>query len=366
MLFPSELIAIRRLLQVISRCVAFGALTLVSLPTFCQQGSTSKVDVKSVPVHQTATTQYAQQLIAEGKLKEALAELEALAAQQPQVTGVDHLRGFVYYQQSDLKQAEIALTRALAQDPYDEESRQMLGVVLYRLDRPSDAIPILEEEHSSIAMASVDPNYLLSLCYMDVQRYDDARRTIAAEYGFPAASPSAYLLAGQLLLRREYTVPAEAAARKALALNPRLPLAHELLGAIDLAKSDIAQATAEFKLERAVNPLDGGVYEHLGDAYFRAGNYELARRALDRAILLDPNSTGPYILLGKVLMKQQNSVMATRYLQRALHMDSGNYITHLLLGQAYHSTGRVLEASQEFKIAERMRFGTPAESQEKR
>jgi len=135
-----------------------------------------------------------------------------------------------------------------------------------------------------------------------------------------------------------------------------------LLGQIDLAKSAIVQAIAEFQSERAVNPLYAAVYERLGDAYFRAGDYELARQSLDRAILLDPNSTGPYILLGKVLMKQNNSLMAAGYLQRALHMDPSNYITHYLLGQAYHSIGRVQEASGEFQKAEQMRFGSTPDS----
>jgi predicted Zn-dependent protease len=63
-------------------------------------------------------------------------------------------------------------------------------------------------------------------------RYDDARRAFATQYRFPPDSPSAYLLAARMMLRREYLPTAESTAQKALTLNPNLPMAHLLLGQI--------------------------------------------------------------------------------------------------------------------------------------
>ncbi len=324
----------------------------------CQSGAVSP---------QIATTSHAEKLghaeklIGAGDLQGALAELDALAAEHPEPAGLEYLRGFAYYQESDLGDAETALARAVSQDAGDGRSRQLLGLTLYRRGRPAEAIRALEAGRaaggSGAALANGDDGYLLALCYIDAQRYDDARRSIAAEYGFPAESAAAYLATARILVRKESMEAAEAAARKSLELNPRFPLAHELLGEIDLAKSDISAAIQEFQSERALNPLHAAVYERLGDAYFRNGDYELARQSLDRALLLDQSSTGPYILLGKVLMKQQNSLMALGYLQRAARMDPANYATHYLLGQAYHATGRTEEAAREFQLSERMRFG---------
>ncbi len=81
----------------------------------------------------------------------------------------------------------------------------------------------------------MDPNYVLALCYADVQRYDDARHAFAAQYGFAPDSAEAYMLAGRLFLRRELRDEAGIEATKALAINPALPLAHELLGEVALA-----------------------------------------------------------------------------------------------------------------------------------
>jgi len=339
-------------------CVVLGAAS----PALSQTPSPSNATAAGVIAPPGASiTAHAAQLIDAGNFKEALTELDALAVQHPALASLEYLRGFAYYQQAELANAEIAFRKAISLNPQDREARQMLGITLYRQAKPADAIPVLEAEHSSPAMTNVDPSYLLALCYIDVQRYDDARRTIAAEYAVPPASPSAYLLTARILLRREDMVTAESAARQALLLNPRLPLAHQLLGEIDLAKSDIDQAIREFQSERAIDPLHAAVYERLGDAYLRAGDDEEARKSLNRSLLLDPNSTGPYILLGKVLIRQHNPLVATGYLQRAARMDPGNYITHYLLGQAYHATGRAQDASREFEKSQQLRFG-PASS----
>jgi predicted Zn-dependent protease len=326
------------------------------------QSGADAAAAKAISSQTAPTARHAAQLIDRGEIGAALAELDALAMEHPALPGVEYLKGFAYYQKSELANAEIAFKKALSQDPRDRESRQLLGITLYREGRPADAIPVLEAEHSSLGVANVDPSYLLALCYIDVQRYDDARRSIAAEYGFHPDAPSAYLLLARILVRREFMVPAESAARKSLELNPRLSLAHELLGEIDLAKSDIDLAIKEFQSERALDPLYATVYERLGDAYFRAGDDEHARQSLNRALLLDPNSTGPYILLGKVLIRQQNPLGATGYLQRASRMDPGNYIAHYLLGQAYHATGRAQDASREFEKSQQLRFGPASAS----
>ena len=92
------------------------------------------------------------------------------------------------------------------------------------------------------------------------------------------------------------------------------------------------------------------VYDRLGDAYLRSGQYEQAQTALNRAVLLEPSATGPYILLGETLLKLKQPIQALHYLNRAEKMDPSNYITHNLLGQAYKTTGQTAEANREFKL----------------
>jgi tetratricopeptide (TPR) repeat protein len=253
--------------------------------------------------------------------------------------------------------AEAAYAKALAQDPSDRDAMQMRGVVLYSLGRPAEAIPLLEKAHATVPSANVDPNYVLGVCYIAVRRYDDARHAFAAQYGFPPDSAAAYLLVARLLLRQENPAVAAEFARKAIALQPQLPLAHQLLGEIALARAQLPEAIAEFDRERELNPLNGSVYDRLGDAYVRSGDDTKAQEALSRAVLLEPNATGPYILLGKVMLNQQNYLMATLYLERAISMDPGNYMAHTLLGRAYYATGRKEDAAKQFQAAQQLQAG---------
>lgn len=299
----------------------------------------------------------ARKLFLTGHADEAMRQLDALAREIPEPAGVERLRGFIYYQQNNMAAAETAYARALVEDPSDRESMQMRGVVLYSLGRPAEAIPLLEKARIAVASANVDPNYVLGVCYIAVRRYDDARRAFAMQYGFAPESAPAYLLAARLLLRQENPGMAEEYALKALALQPALPLAHLLLGEIALARAQLSQAIAEFKQERDMNPLNGNVYDRLGDAYVRSGDDDKAQIALSQAVLLEPNATGPYILLGKVMLNQQDYLLAAVYLERAVSMDPRNYMAHNLLGQAYRRTGRLIEANKEFQIAERMQNG---------
>jgi predicted Zn-dependent protease len=298
------------------------------------------------------------QLMGKGKYDDALVQLDKLAALTPEPAGVELLRGTALYHQEKFVQADIAFAKALQQDPGDHEATQMRGMILFRTGRPSEAIPYLVKANTWLAGENSDANYVLALAYIQTKKYDEARRSLAAVYGFPPESASSYLLSARFLLRNEFLQIATDDARKALELQPTIPLAHQALGEIALAQGANEQAEAEFQSERLSNPLYPGVYDRLGDTYLRLGKLDEAQKSLNRAILLDPYSTGPLILLGKVLLKRGDSNMAVSFLRKAEGMDPGSYQIHTLLGQAYRSMGLRTESAAEFAESERLQNGT--------
>jgi len=296
------------------------------------------------------TLESAKALAGKGRLDQAMAQLDALAKQTPEPAGVERLRGIIFYQREQFPEAIAAFTKASAQDAGDHESIEMQGVSLFRMGHVAEAIPLLEKGRTPVESANIDPNYVLALCYADVQRYDDARHAFAAQFGFEPDSAQAYLLAGRMFLRRELREQAGVEATKALELDPHLPLAHELLGEVALASGDAASAVKELELERTLDPMNPDIYDRLGDAYVRSGDYAKAQVELNRAVLLEPTATGPYILLGETFLKLGHPIEALHYLDHAERMDPSNYITHNLLGQAYRATGQVAEANREFRM----------------
>lgn len=296
----------------------------------------------------------ARRLSQQGKFDEAIAQLEALAAKQPDSNGLSHEMGLVYYKKGDYSRAAASFKKALEEEPRDNEAVQLLGLSYYLAGRPAEAIAPLEKVQTWFPSANVDAAYILGMCYIQTKDYPSARKSFAKMFAVPADSAASYLFTARMLLRQDFSPVAEEYAKKAVELDPKLPLAHSLLGEIYLYKARLAEAIEQFQKELALNPGDAAVYYKLADAHSRTQNYEEAEKLLQRSIWLDSTSTGPYILMGKVLEKKGEAALAVRALQRALAMDPNNPIPHHLLGLAYRDLGRPEDAERELKLSEQL------------
>jgi tetratricopeptide (TPR) repeat protein len=296
----------------------------------------------------------ARRLLQQGKFDEALAQLESLASKDPDLKGLAHELGITYYKKSDYLKATTSFKKALEEDPGDNEAVQLMGLSYYLAGRPAEAIAPLEKVQTWYPSANVDASYILGICYIQTKDYANARKAFAKMFGVPAESAASYLFTARMLLRQDFGPIAEEYAKKAVELDPKLPLAHSLLGELYLYKSRIPEAIEQFQEELKLNPADAGIYYKLADAYTRVQKYEEAEKLLQRSIWLDASSTGPYILMGKVLEKKGETALAVRALERAITMDPNNPIPHHLLGQAYRELRRTEDAERELKLAEQL------------
>jgi tetratricopeptide (TPR) repeat protein len=292
-----------------------------------------------------------RRLLQQGKYDEALATLHEIQEKHPAMPGLSHEFGIAYYQKSDYLSAIASLKKAQDENPADKEAVQLLGLSYYLSGRPAEAIPPLEKVQTWFPTANVDAAYILGICYIQTKDYPHARLAFAKMFGVPPESAASYLFTARMLLRQDFGPVAEEYAHKAVELDPKLPLAHFLLGEIYLFYSKIPEAIAELQKEQELNPGDAAVYYKLADAYTRIQKFDEAEKLLQRSIWLDSTSTGPYILMGKVLEKKGETQLAVRALQRALTMDPNNPMPHFLLGQAYREMGRNEDAERELKLA---------------
>jgi len=296
----------------------------------------------------------AERLMALGKFAEAVAELESLQKQTAPPEGLERELGIAYYKKADYADAILNLQKALQEKSDDAEATQLLGLSLYLAGKPRDAIPYLQKVQSWFPRANVDAAYILGVAYIQTQQYPQAREAFARMFSVPPDSASAYLFCARMLLRLDFAPVAEQYGLKAVSLDPKLPMAHYLLGELYLYQSRIDQAISQFEQELTINPGYANVYYKLADAYTRVQKFDDAERLLQRSIWLDANSTGPYILLGKVLEKKGETALAIRALQRAISMDPGNPMPHQLLGQAYRTAGQTADAERELKQADEL------------
>src|ERR1700723_4125824 len=327
--------------------------------TFSALGSTQQ-SVPDAPSAQASAslpaTDFApsRKLMQEGKFDEAIADLQALETRHPEAKGLDLELGTAYYKRSDFPKAIDYLKKASLADPRNGEATQLLGLSYYLGGHPADAIALLEQVQGWYPRANVDAAYILGICYIQTKDYARARTAFARMFEVPPDSAASYMFTARMLLRQEFDPIAEEYAQKAVALDPKLPLVHFLMGELYLYKSRIPEAISEFHKELAINPGHAATYYKLADAYSRVQKFEDAERVLQRSIWLDATSTGPYILMGKVLEKKGEFDLAVRALKRAASMDPNNPTTHHLLGLAYRDMGKKEEAESELKLAEEL------------
>src|SRR5271156_841281 len=98
------------LLHICAFCILAGAAPQMLSQTQSVSGTTTAATGSP---QSTKVTAHAAQLINAGDLKGALTELDALAIKDPTLPGLQYLRGFAYYQQSELSNAETAFRKAL-------------------------------------------------------------------------------------------------------------------------------------------------------------------------------------------------------------------------------------------------------------
>lgn len=326
--------------------------TVPASPAPAAHGATAATS--AAPADPGAEFVQAQTLIDHGKFDEGIAQLRQLQTRDPRMKGLNREFGVAYYKHGDFMTASQYLQPALQQDPNDGEATQLLGLSYYFSGRPAQAVPLLEKVNSWYPSANVDASYVLGICYIQLHNYEQARKAFATMYGVPPNSAPAYLFAARMLLREEFDPIAEQYARQAIALDPKLPLAHYFLGELYLYKSRIPESITQFQQELALDPAHAPTYYKLADAYTRVLKWDDAERLLQRSIWLDSTASGPYILMGKVLLNKGEPQVAVRTLKHALHMDPNNYIAHHLLGECYRALGDSQQAADELKFASQL------------
>ena len=335
-----------------------GVLLLSALSSFTWGQSTTP-DLPAAPAPAVPPEfAAARKLMQQGKVDEAIADLQPIETKSPATKGLALELGTAYYKKSDFPKAIDYLKKATAEDAANQEAVQLLGMSYYAGGHPADAIPLLEKVQGWVSRANVDGYYILGTCYIQTRNYDRARKSFGKMFDVPEDSAAAYLFTARMLLRQEYDPIAEEYALKAASIDPKLPLVHFLLGEVYLYKSRLPESIAEFQKELAIDPASAATYYKLADAYSRMQKFDDAQRLLQRSIRLDATSSGPFILMGKVLEKKGDYDLAVLALKHAVTMEPTNPSTHHLLGQAYRDMGKKEEAEAELKKAEELRINT--------
>lgn len=290
-------------------------------------------------------------------------EREAPSARHPATETVE--RGEAALAAGEVRQAKMLFEQAVAADGRDARARLDLGLVLELED---DMAGAEAQYRAALSIDAEFPEALnnLGLLLRDRQSYDEAipllERAVALRPSYAAA------LLNLALALEESGRKADAieAYRRAVRAAPEDPMPRVNLGLLLLSERQVDAARIE--LRRALPNADGdaAMLQAIGNGLRRAGDAELALRALEGAVeAADPAtpSLRSELALAQYAAGQKEAAEATL---RAVIAEAPRYATaHYLLGTILLERGdatagarslrRVIELEPEGPHAERAR-----------
>jgi superkiller protein 3 len=258
------------------------------------------------------------------------------------VSAGGHDRGVDLYKHQKYADAISALEEAVKTEAPGSseylESVLLIGQSYFMLAQAPKAIPWLEK------VTSVnEANYMLGYAYVQTGQQDRSEAAFARLFGLNSDSAAGHLLAGQMMLKKEFRDEAVTEVKKALALDPKLPQAYFLLAEAAIGRGQLEEAISDLKKELEIDPNFSMAWYRLGDACARLQRWDEAIPHLQRAVWLNPTYSGPLILLGKCYYNTRNYSNAEGILRRALVLDPNNYAANYLLGRTLIAEGQTEE-----------------------
>jgi TolB-like protein/DNA-binding winged helix-turn-helix (wHTH) protein/Flp pilus assembly protein TadD len=152
---------------------------------------------------------------------------------------------------------------------------------------------------------------------------------------------------------------AEAAARKAIEIDPQSAEAHASLALVLHHRWDWERAEAEFKRALQLDPQYANAHHWYGDYLSVRGRHDEALVEARQALKLDPLNLMINTWAALRYYLARDYAAATEQARNAVELDPNFAAAHLLLGEAYVQTGRRNEGLAELQAAAALSGNSP-------
>ena len=236
---------------------------------------------------------------------EAIRQLEAAVAALPDSPLAHRVLGVVYRASKRLPEAIAQFEIAARLGDRTGRARVALGGTLAEAGRLQDAERVLRETIAALP-ASGDARWALADVYERLDRGKDAEEALgpATSLTVVAGKAQLYWRIAQLahLYRRDYARVIDLTAQRAwLLLNE--PHAHKDLGMAHYRAGHEDAALVELLMATLLGLEDGETLGAIGQLHLAAERLDLAERTLRRAIALAPDLPHPHYALGMTLRR---------------------------------------------------------------
>jgi tetratricopeptide (TPR) repeat protein len=292
----------------------------------------------------------ALQLTDEEQWQEALKEIEAAIAINPNDAAWHAQRGQILDQLELYDEAVEAFKQAVKLEPEDAELSALLGVDLIRTDRFEEAIALYEQ------IARIHPDYEPSYCHR-VAAYTRLGEHEAAEHMFYLAQqiddecPNCYYNMGESLACRGLMAKAIYCWEKALELVSDYPHARRRIAEAYRAQDMHEEARESYLTAIRSNPGDADLLADYADLLVEMDELQAAAGKFQHVLDLDPNSARANIMLGLLASQDDKPEKAIEFFRAALVIEEDYPGLHSHMGEAELRLGRHDRAIEHLTMA---------------
>jgi len=289
----------------------------------------------------------AQQHASEGRIPEAIAAYRRAVAKDDQSAYLHRLLADAFARTNQLDDALIHAQRAFALEPEDRMGRDLLAQ-LFRVRREPEAAAalLLDEEGDPI---DEDAAVLLQQIYLEMDRPEDALRVVEWMLENDVEPLRARIALANVYGKLDRLDDAEAALREALEIDPENLQIYGALARLRRGQEDRAGEIEVYREMLALHPDDHGTLSALADAQMAEDDLEGAIATLQELERSYPSDVRSSTRLGFLLYEARRFDEAAVRFERALLEYPNEHEIAFFLGVSKRRAGYEDEAIRAFE-----------------
>lgn len=286
----------------------------------------------------------------------AIAQLNEVAALEPENLEARVLLGDAYLAKNDLQKAEESYLSAL--DNKLDNPGALFGLAqISRLKGEQREVMIYLNRVGTLITSSTSTDFLykFALEAMQVGLFDEAKSALERAVALKPKEPSYLLALGIAWLRKTDLFEAEKIFRRVLVMEPNNAQAQLHLGYVLLNQKKYAEARTWLeKSARTSTPIPE-VFYYLGLVAQEQNDDAGAILLFEKAVRQLPSYAHVRIALGSSYMKQKNYVRARQELETAVKLDPNEPTAHYNLALLYARIKEPERAREELRIIDQLK-----------
>ncbi len=297
-----------------------------------------KLILEEKPEDILARTQLGLSLLRMSKYDEAYAEAEKITKTNPsvQIPAIYFIKGSVLLQRKEYKEAVALLKEAILRLPKLMEPHYFLALALAEVGR-------IEEAKTELKTAvELAPEFIpakLGLARL-LSKEGWQKETITLCKDILRLQPDnidATQLLGLTYIKAQDFENAERQFDKVLLLD--YSIGEVNMAYLSLASGQLSKCIRQCEAILMANPKASKVYDLLGLAHIRRGNFDLGIEQFKKGIEINPNSSATLLNLAKAYTVTQNSVEAKKALEKIISLDPRSLHARTVLASLYEKDG---------------------------